>query len=109
MAGRSCSARFGAADTMYAPVVLRCHTYGVGLAGGAAGQSAGNAPSADRHPNSLVPDAWLRLVRSALNREVDDLDATDQILERHVADRTEHATVARIVEVVAQHEIIACR
>src|ERR1700682_2514723 len=47
-----------------------------------------------------------------LDREEDDLGATDDVLERHVADTAafgSHAAVGRVVAIVAHHEIMTGR
>src|SRR5437867_10161332 len=54
----------------------------------------------------LHPDAVGTNASAFGYRPEDDLHAPDQVLRRHIADRTFHATVGGVVAVVAQHEIV---
>src|SRR5215475_14452967 len=54
-----------------------------------------------------VPERPRRLALG--DREENHLGATDEILERYVADGGHHAAVLRIVAVVAHHEVMARR
>src|SRR5262249_449888 len=58
-----------------------------------------------------MSDARLRRIRP-IDREEDDLDPADQVLERHIADAAtflRNAAIDRIVELAPHHEIMAWR